>query len=875
MQRSTSHRSKPGDNWQELLDTVSTTTFFLVARCGPTVFNVRDEDGKIFKVTIGNPHTCSCRIDSRCNLCIHQVFVLLKVLKISQGHPHSYQTSLTDSEITQVLSGVCGSSAALCRVSSITRRHSSSSKKPDGIICDGDGFVHRQELDDDIYIQCPICQDDMTRDQALTWCRRGCGNNIHAKCMQNYSQYKISNKESAGCPLCRVDWALDLLKGDCRGQASLKHSCSPIYCAACTFPQRLKFNRCLECSQAAFSNLKKSVDFCMRCYPKIGKDHRNHHFLSSDASISDHDEVLWFPVANPRGVPQLIDSSILSDLQQRELSVEDYDTLLDLDKSIPDLSTQLILSLEDSVQEVALEELRQNLCWCSGRNKTLDNDNLKLLPCKHTCHEICLRKSILEAISGGDNSLISLRCNRPECGCRIFSGLMRRRKKKTFDTVSDVDGGTKDTCMMSVPTADSEVRFHGLGVRGVASITISTGVQGRGALRIGALRRGSNSLTDLQGQGSGSTSARASPLGIEGLSLSNIGTPRESGDPANSVTDGVMSTRARDGRQSKVIRNKRSRSTERYMESSAALAADAVGALELESQLIFISASGIAGLSSSSSSAHLCEDHEQQQQQSGVGGREHQCQPAGKIMRPPRPRSMPSELGDIGALPLSLHGGGLNGIAICARPSNKSDVLLSTTTPLPQIIQGNSSINDEAESNRAPIAQSRIEIPRSAGSLREQRSSSNITHIILPSTAATGITVRPLSGIQTILSTAGITKSPRGRIGKVHAESVAAIECGNTPVPNKVGRRIRAAVGSLLRDAIISEGHSPQINFMGLDESLSSVLNINGQHQHQQISRGGIILPPPLPLRMTPPIRRGRPSPYRPTLEVVPSKTHP
>ena len=441
------------------------------------------------------------------------------------------------------------------------------------------------------------------------------------------------------------------------------------------------------------------------------------------------------------------------------------------------------------------------------------------------------------------------------------------QKKKTVDTVSDVDGGTKDTCMMSAPTADSDVRFHGLSVRGVA------GIEGRGALWIGALHRGASSLTDLQGQGSGSTSARASPLGIEGLSLSNISTPRECGDPANSVTDGVTSTRARDGRQSKVMRNKRSRSTERYMESSPALAADAVGNLELANQLIFISASGVAGLSSSSSSTPLCEDHEQQQQ-SGVGGREHQCQPTGRIMRPPRPRSMPSERGDIGALPLSLHGGGLNGIAICARPSNKSDVLMSTTTPLPPTIQGNSLVNDEAESNRAPIAQPRIEISRSAGSLREQRSSSNITPIIHPSTAAIGITVRPLSGIQTILSTAGITKSPRGQIGKIHAESVAGIECGNTPVPNKVGRRIRAAVGSLLRDAIISEGHSPQINSLGLDESLSSVLNINGHHQHQQISGGGIILPPPLPLRITPPIRRGRPSPYRPTSE-VPSKTHP
>ena len=864
MQRSTSHRSKPGDNWQELLDILSTTTFFLVARCGPTVFNVRDEDGKIFKVTISNPHTCSCRIDSRCNLCIHQVFVLLKVLKISQGHPHSYQTSLTDSEITQVLSGVCGSSAALSRMSSTTRRHCSSSKKADGIIGDSEGFVHRQELDEDIYIQCPICQDDMTRDQALTWCRRGCGNNIHAKCMQNYSQYKISNKESPGCPLCRVDWALDLLKGDCRGQASLKHSCSPVYCTGCTFPQRAKFNRCLECSQAAFSNLKKPVDFCLRCYPNIGKEHSNHHFLSCDASISDADGILWFPVANPRGVPQLIDSSILSDLQQRELSVEDYDTLLDLDKDVPDLPTQLISSLVDSVREVTSEDS----CWCSGRNKTQDIDNLKVLPCKHTCHESCLRKSILGAISDDNNSLTSLRCNRPECGSKIFFCLMRCRKKKKVDTIIGGDSGTKDTGITSAPATDTEIRFHGLSVRGVA------GIQGRGALRIGALHRGASSLTDLQGQGqgqgSGSTSARASPLGIEGLSLSIIGTPRDCRDPVNSVADGVVSTR--DSREMKLIRNKRSRSTERSIGYSPALAADAVGDSEIASQHIYIAASGIAELSSSSSSARLCEDHEQQPK-AGLAGREYQCQPTGRIMRPPRPRSMPSELGDISGLPLSLQGG-LNGIAICVRPTVKSDVLMSTTAPMSSTTQGNSSIDDETESNRVPRAQ-KIEISRSAGSLREQRGSSNITPGILPSTAMIGITGRPLSSIQTSQSTAGMKKSPRGRISKLYAEAVAGLECGSISLPNKIGRRIRAAVGNAPRDALISEGHSPQIPFMSPDESLSLLLNINGQHQHQQISGAGIILPPSLPLRVTPSSRRGRPSPYRPISEVVQSTTHP
>ena len=869
MQRATSHRSKPGDNWQELLDILSSTTFFLVARCGPTVFNVRDEDGKIFKVTISNPHTCSCRIDSRCNLCIHQVFVLLKVLKISQGHPLSYQTSLTDSEITQVLSGVCGSSAALSRVISITRRHSQSSKKADEVNGAGDGFVHRQELDEDSCIQCPICQDDMNRDQALTWCRRGCGNNIHAKCMQNYSQYKISNKESAGCPLCRVDWALDLLKGDCRGLSSLKHTCLPVYCAGCTFPQRAKFNRCLECSQAAFLNFKKPVDFCTRCYPSIGKEHSNHHFLISDASASDLDEILWLPVTNPRAAPQLMDIGVLTALQQRELSVEDYDTLLDLDKNVPDLPTQLILSLLDNIQD----ETEQQSCWCSGKNKATETDNIQILPCKHTCHESCLRKIILEAISSGSNGLTSLKCNHPECQSKIFSSLIRRRKKKTLDVPSNNDSSTKDTSAIStVATAESMVGYMGLGIRGVASASLTIG---KGPLRIGALHRGVGSLGEQQG--SGSTTARTPPLGIEGLSLSVAATPRGSREGATSVRESNSATR--ENRESKHVKNRRVRSTERSIDATHLPVGDNAEDLELANQLIFISASGITGLSSSSSASSLIGDVELQQQQR-LGAREPPGQSVGRIIRPPRPRPLPSELGDISGIGLGIgaHGGGLNGVAIGTRSAGtrKIEVLLSASAPLSPNALSNSVIGDETESDKA-LTGRRIEVSRSAGSLREQRDMFGVNSV-LPLPVAIGVNVRPLTGLQTSQSstTIGNNKSPRGRIGRQNAVTTASAECGGDLVPSKVGRRVRAAVGNTLRDAVISEGHSSLTPPSEIGASLSLLLNINGQQQQQQQS--GVIsstAQQPLPLRGSALIRRGRPSPYRPSIEVVQSTTHP
>ena len=67
------------------------------------------------------------------------------------------------------------------------------------------GWVERQVLGEGDDENCPICQDVMDKDQALTWCRKGCGNNIHAKCMQTFAQFKITNRQGVSCPLCREE----------------------------------------------------------------------------------------------------------------------------------------------------------------------------------------------------------------------------------------------------------------------------------------------------------------------------------------------------------------------------------------------------------------------------------------------------------------------------------------------------------------------------------------------------------------------------------------------------------------------------------------------------------------------------------------------
>lgn len=200
-----SYINKRPSQWEALKALLATQTFYLVHRPGPTVFALRDDAANTFKCTLGSPHTCSC-LNTTGYLCIHQLFCLLKILRIDDAHPLAFQIGFTDAETEQVLAGSCSSPprgrthasnpSTMASLSAIARArrkalaagaHGGSSVSVDGeslgsAVTDP-SHVTRQVLDDD-GDTCAICQDMLSMAQALSWCRKGCGNNLHAKCMQ-------------------------------------------------------------------------------------------------------------------------------------------------------------------------------------------------------------------------------------------------------------------------------------------------------------------------------------------------------------------------------------------------------------------------------------------------------------------------------------------------------------------------------------------------------------------------------------------------------------------------------------------------------------------------------------------------------------------
>ena len=97
MSRATEYLRKPTEKWGTLKAELEESTFYLVQRLGPTVFSIRSEDGKIFKVMIGDPHTCSCG-SSPGEECIHRMYCLLKVMK-------RYMTNMICYALTLIFNG--------------------------------------------------------------------------------------------------------------------------------------------------------------------------------------------------------------------------------------------------------------------------------------------------------------------------------------------------------------------------------------------------------------------------------------------------------------------------------------------------------------------------------------------------------------------------------------------------------------------------------------------------------------------------------------------------------------------------------------------------------------------------------------------------
>ena len=355
-------RKKPNEVIQARIDAVlnGNHKIFLMQELGPTLFIVKEEfqeplqgdgvnldenrhgnaDGsgdnvqttktKKYKVAIGDMQRCTCGCS---DICVHILFIMLKVLRVPKDNPVVWQHCLLEREINDCLSGRYR--ALQCRrpkVRDYLKRSSKSSCEDED-----DGNAKRRQVEDGD--TCPVCLDDLTNgDAKLTFCKHGCGKQAHLKCMIMYAEHQKSVGKKVTCPLCRADWgqmALYELKSELASANTDNRKHPKVCCCHC--PSRTELvglnYRCLVCND---------YDLCPRCF-RTTAVHAQHPFVYRETPCDEWKPAPRVPrrnaqVSQRRRLQQAssASSSLVRQIQQiqqyREFNSNDYELLLRLDE---------------------------------------------------------------------------------------------------------------------------------------------------------------------------------------------------------------------------------------------------------------------------------------------------------------------------------------------------------------------------------------------------------------------------------------------------------------------------------------------------------------------------------------------------------------
>ena len=158
-----------------------------------------------------------------------------------EDHPLNWQMGYSDSEIQDIMS--LKFSKAKKPVVQVKKQTTTA--------------MQRIALDEESV--CSICCEPMNENTPLTYCRKGCGNNFHIKCIKVWVEHKQFSQKGVTCPLCRTQWGESIvveLKND-EEEFNAKNLVHSIKCQGCS-DKAIK-GRVFKCSLCNFN-------LCDRCY---------------------------------------------------------------------------------------------------------------------------------------------------------------------------------------------------------------------------------------------------------------------------------------------------------------------------------------------------------------------------------------------------------------------------------------------------------------------------------------------------------------------------------------------------------------------------------------------------------------------------------
>jgi E3 ubiquitin-protein ligase ZSWIM2 len=447
--------NQPPKTWRQDIETLHSNRFFHVSNIGPTMFVLKADDhtSTTFKVCIGEPQQCSCGGgEARSKLCVHLLFVMIKVLRVPETNPLSWQLSLVDNEVLQILSNDSRTNGAKdfkksSEASTFLRKGSGTRQRHNARLSSASveqtqesllSVSHsRKDLTEDNL--CSICQEEMYeddfQDNNLCFCQNGCGSNFHKKCLRMYSTHARSENKPVVCPMCRQRWVQAERGGNTKrammrsdGFDISKLTMPTVCCKGCKIVARSIFYRAVKwCSED-----KRTFDLCRRCFENgntIGGGIGNEKVFVK-AYASEH-PVRWMPAV----LPIANRAKLLGDVQYRELNSLDYHALLSLDDANSPPMHQHLLRAFDAID--VRECVAMDCALCAS---PLFQDVCAIrLPCEkgHIVHKSCALNMLIDSESS-PNGAAGSRCGACNDGKWLFPALMRQPKKKREPKQSSV-----------------------------------------------------------------------------------------------------------------------------------------------------------------------------------------------------------------------------------------------------------------------------------------------------------------------------------------------------------------------------------------------------------------------------------------------------
>ncbi|CAF4578886.1 unnamed protein product [Rotaria sp. Silwood2] len=375
MSRSLPYRLECPEKCLQVQDEALNSTFFILRQTGPTAFVLKEDDERIFKVFLGDQHQCTCNVFQRDrDLCKHICWLLLKRFRVPRTNPMLWQKGLVEREINELLRGLAREDE---------RNKTSHDNKPkNNDENDGDGEVEQRPISENDV--CPICQEEfLIKKLPITYCRHGCGKNVHVKCMKVWLDHQVSTGEkTVKCPLCRETFGTpEQLKQEFRTSGAQQAEKSSIHlgyschrCRAC--PITGKCYKCTTCHD---------YFLCQTCFNL--NIHNEHHFDYREKSFQrwklatrEHLNAL------PNALHQM--------LANREITENDYDILLQLDNAqnaaVMGIPENIVKSMPtERVHERSRLLQHGEQCRLCLRSYQI-GERVRRLPCRHKFHIDCI-----------------------------------------------------------------------------------------------------------------------------------------------------------------------------------------------------------------------------------------------------------------------------------------------------------------------------------------------------------------------------------------------------------------------------------------------------------------------------------------------------